>query len=91
VIYDYIPPLRGVPGLEFRRDYENPKEQSPGDLKAENERLRELAAKYWVMRDAINWQIKAGKRVPKAIRMIFEAQMAEIDQTIGDAWPEIDA
>jgi hypothetical protein len=79
VIYDYIPPLRGVPGIEFRRDMDNPPELSMDDLKAQNERLTELAAKYWVLRDAINWQIKAGKRVPKAIRLIFEAQMAEID------------
>lgn len=51
-------------------------------LVAENEHLTELAAKYWVLRDIISYHIKARKRVPKGIRIFFEAQMKEIDADI---------
>jgi hypothetical protein len=74
---------RGIPALKDMRDFEYPKKKTRAELIAENERLLELAAKYWVLRDAINWHIASGKRLPRYIRLVFEAQMEEINETIG--------
>lgn len=73
------PSLRALPPLKLMPDFETPIKPTYQALADENEQLRQMAARYWVLRDAINWQIKAGKRMPRCIRLIFDAQMAEID------------
>ncbi|MGN6582240.1 MAG: hypothetical protein ACTHJV_00900 [Rhizobiaceae bacterium] len=62
-------------------------EKTRDELISENEKLRKMAARYWVLRDTIHYHIEQGKRdlnmrVPQGIKLVFKRQMADIDEEI---------
>jgi hypothetical protein len=55
------------------------RQRSLAELEEENAHLKQMACRYYILRDAINWHIANRKRVPAQIKAIFAAQMKEID------------